>query len=131
MSTPSLSIGITRLGQISVNVHEQDRAVAFYRDILGLPLLFSTGHLSFFNCGGVRLMLTPPEKPEFDHPGSILYFVVPDIEGAYRQLTAKDVKFEDKPHLIAKLPDHDLWMTFFRDSEGNLLALMSEVKRAA
>ena len=131
MSTPSLSIGITRLGQISVNVHEQDRAVAFYRDILGLPLLFSTGHLSFFNCGGVRLMLTPPEKPEFDHPGSILYFVVPDIEGAYRQLTAKDVKFEDKPHVIAKSPDHDLWMTFFRDSEGNLLALMSEVKRAA
>ena len=130
MSTPASGIGISRLGQISVNVHNQERALAFYRDTLGLPLLFSTGHLSFFNCGGVRLMLTPPEKPEFDHPGSVLYFVVPDIEGAYRQLTAKEVKFEDKPHVIAKLPDHDLWMTFFRDSEGNLLALMSEVKRA-
>ena|SRR5215467_2972476 len=129
MSTPASGIGISRLGQISVNVHNQDRAVAFYRDTLGIPLLFSTGHLSFFNCGGVRLMLSPPEKPEFDHPGSVLYFVVPDIEGAYRQLAAKDVKFEGKPHLIAKLPDHDLWMTFFRDSEGNLLALMSEVKR--
>ena len=131
MSTPGLGIGISRLGQVSVNIHDMDRAVAFYRDTLGLPLLFSTGHLSFLNCGGVRLMLTPPEKPEFDHPGSILYFVVPDIEGAYRQLTAREVKFEDKPHVIAKLPDHDLWMTFFRDSEGNLQALMSEVKRAA
>ena len=131
MSSQSSGIGISRLGQVSVNIHDMDRGVAFYRDILGLPLLFSTGHLSFFNCGGVRLMLTPPEKPEFDHPGSVLYFTVPDIEGAYRQLTAKGAKFEDKPHVIAKLPDHDLWMTFFRDSEGNLLALMSEVKRAA
>ncbi|HEY6968927.1 MAG TPA: VOC family protein [Candidatus Angelobacter sp.] len=131
MSTPASGIGISRLGQISVNVHNQDRAVAFYRDTLGLPLLFSTGHLSFFNCGGVRLMLTPPEKPEFDHPGSVLYFVVPDIEGAYRQLTARGVKFEDQPHVVAKLPDHDLWMAFFHDSEGNLLALMSEVKRPA
>lgn len=130
MGTPSSGIGISRLGQISVNVHNPERAVAFYRDTLGLPFLFSTGHLSFFNCGGVRLMLTPPEKPEFDHPGSVLYFVVPDIEAAYRQLTAKSVHFEDKPHLIARLPDHDLWMTFFRDSEGNLLALMSEVRRA-
>ena len=131
MSIATSDIGISRLGQISVNVHNQDRAVSFYRDTLGLPLLFTTGHLSFFNCGGVRLMLSPPEKPEFDHPGSVLYFVVSDIEAAYRQLTAKDVKFEDKPHLIARLPDHELWMTFFRDSEGNLLALMSEVRRPA
>jgi len=131
MNTATSGIGISRLGQVSVNVHNQDRAVSFYRDTLGLPLLFTTGHLSFFNCGGVRLMLSPPEKPEFDHPGSVLYFMVPDIEAAYRQLVAKDVKFEDKPHLIARLPDHELWMTFFRDSEGNLLALMSEVRRPA
>jgi methylmalonyl-CoA/ethylmalonyl-CoA epimerase len=131
MNTATSGIGISRLGQVSVNVHNQDRAVSFYRDTLGLPLLFTTGHLSFFNCGGVRLMLSPPEKPEFDHPGSVLYFMVPDIEAAYRQLLAKDVKFEDKPHLIARLPDHELWMAFFRDSEGNLLALMSEVRRPA
>jgi methylmalonyl-CoA/ethylmalonyl-CoA epimerase len=130
MSTVPGAIGISRLGQVSVNVHKLDRAVSFYRDTLGLPLLFTTGNLGFFNCGGVRLMLSPPEKLEFDHPGSVLYFVVLEIEAAYRQLVAKGVNFEDKPHLIAKLPDHDLWMAFFRDSEGNLLALMSEVPRA-
>src|SRR5215472_11318027 len=115
MSTATLGIGISRLGQVSVNVHNLERAVSFYRDTLGLPLLFTTGDLGFFNCGGVRLMLTPPEKPEFDHPGSVLYFVVADIEGAYSQLVAKGVKFVAKPHLIAKLPNHDLWMAFFHD----------------
>ena len=130
MSTAAGGVGISRLGQVSVNVHKLDRALSFYRDTLGLPLLFTTGNLGFFNCGGVRLMLSPPEKPEFDHPGLVLYFVVADIEAAHRQLAAKNVNFEDKPHLVAKLPDHDLWMAFFRDSEGNLLALMSEVRRA-
>jgi len=129
MSTAGLGTGISRLGQVSVNVHNLDRAVSFYRDSLGLPLLFTTGDLGFFNCGGVRLMLTPPEKSEFDHPGSVLYFVVPDIQAAYRQLVAKGVAFDGEPHLIAKLPDHDLWMAFFHDTEGNLLALMNEVRR--
>ena len=130
MSTAALGIGISRLGQVSVNVHDLNRAISFYRDSLGLPLLFTTGELGFFNCGGVRLMLTPPEKPEFDHPGSVLYFVVEDIKAAHKQLAAKSVHFEREPHLIAKLPDHDLWMAFFRDTEGNLLALMSEVRRS-
>jgi methylmalonyl-CoA/ethylmalonyl-CoA epimerase len=126
-----MNIGITRLGQIAINVHDLNRAVAFYRDTLGLPLLFTAGKLAFFNCGGVRLMLDVPEKPEFDHPSSILYFAVPDIAAAHRQMQDAGVHFEDQPHLIAKMPDHDLWMTFFRDSEQNLLALMSEVPRAA
>ena len=130
MSTATLGIGISRLGQVSVNVHDLDRAVSFYRDTLGLQLLFTTGDLGFFDCGGVRLMLGTAEKPEFDHPGSVLYLVVPDIEAAHRQLVAKDVKFEGKPHLIARLPDHDLWMAFFYDTEDNLLALMSEVRRS-
>lgn len=130
MSTATVGIGISRLGQVSVNAHNLDRAVAFYRDTLGLPLLFTTGNMGFFDCGGVRLMLTLPEKPEFDHPGSVLYFSVPDIESAYRQLEAKNVRFEAKPHLIARLPAHDLWMAFFYDSENNLLALMSEIARS-
>jgi methylmalonyl-CoA/ethylmalonyl-CoA epimerase len=130
MSTANIGIGISRLGQVAINVHEVDRAISFYRDKLGLPLLFTTGDLGFFDCGGVRLMLSRPEKPEFDHPGSVLYFVVADIDAAYRQLVAESVRFEGKPHLIARLPDHDLWMAFFRDSEENLLALMSEVPRA-
>lgn len=124
-------IGISRLGQIAINAHDVERAAAFYQDVLGLKLLFKAGPgLAFFDCGGVRLMLTRPEKPEFDHPGSVLYFAVPDIQAAHAGMKGKGVQFEDEPHLIAKLPDHDLWMTFFRDSEGNLLALMSEVRRA-
>jgi len=124
-------IGISRLGQIAINAHDVDRAAAFYQDALGLKLLFKAPPgLAFFDCGGVRLMLTRPEKPEFDHPSSVLYFAVPDIQAAHATMKAKGVKFEDQPHLIAKMPDHDLWMTFFHDSEGNLLGLMSEVGRA-
>jgi len=131
MTTTSTAIGITGIGQIAINAHNLDRAVAFYRDQLGLPLLFTAGKLAFFNCGGVRLMLDVAEKPEFDHPSSFLYFRVPDIHAAHRQLLDGGVRFEDAPHLIARMPDHDLWMTFFHDSENNLLALMSEVPRAA
>ncbi len=128
MNVPT-NIGISRLGQIAINVHDIERATRFYRDILGLPLLFTAGKLAFFNCGGVRLMLDTPGKPEFDRPSSILYFAVPDIQAAHLQMRESGVTFEDEPHLLAKMPDHDLWMTFFRDSENNLLALMSEVKR--
>ncbi len=131
MNAAFTNIGITRIGQISINVHDLDRAIAFYRDKLGLPLLFTGGKLAFFDCGGVRLMLSPPEKPEFDHPSSILYFSVPDIMAAHREMLAGGAHVEDEPHLVAKMPKHDLWMVFFRDSEHNLLGLMSEVPRAA
>lgn len=131
MTSATLPIGISRLGQIAINVHDLDRATAFYRDILGLPLLFTTGTLAFFDCGGVRLMLSPPEKPEFDHPGSVLYFTVSDIASAHRQMLGRGVHFEDAPHLIARMPTHDLWMTFFRDPDQNLLALMCEMPQAA
>jgi methylmalonyl-CoA/ethylmalonyl-CoA epimerase len=130
MVTTASTVGISRIGQIAINIKDLDRATEFYRDVMGLPLLFSTGKLTFFNCGGVRLMLSAPEKPEFDHPSSIIYFAVPDIKVAHEQMLGGGARFEDEPHLIAKMPDHDLWMTFFRDSEGNLLGLMSEVKRA-
>jgi len=127
MNTVAAGIGISRLGQIAINVHDIDRATAFYRDILGLPFLFNAGKLAFFDCGGVRLMLDTPEKPEFDHPSSILYFTVPDIAAAHRQMLSRGTHFEDEPHVIARMPAYDLWMTFFRDTEKNLLALMSEV----
>ncbi len=123
-------VGISRLGQIQIRAHDVERAAAFYENVLGLKLLFKAPPgLAFFDCGGVRLMLDHPEKPEFAHDGSILYFVVPDIHAACSKLKTQNVKFEDEPHMIARLPDHDLWMTFFRDSESNLMALMSEVKR--
>ena len=80
MEATTMAIGISRLGQVAINVHDVARATAFYRDRLGLPLLFTAGNLAFFDCGGVRLMLDRAEKPEFDHPSSILYFAVPDID---------------------------------------------------
>jgi methylmalonyl-CoA/ethylmalonyl-CoA epimerase len=130
MSATATGIGITRVGQIAVNAKDVERAAAFYEDKLGLKLLFKAPPgLAFFDCGGVRLMLSGAEKPELDHPSSVLYFAVPDIQGAYGKMKESGVHFEDEPHLIARMPAHDLWMTFFRDSEGNLLALMSEVAR--
>ncbi len=131
MTTATAGIGISRIGQIAVNVHDLDRATTFYRDTLGLPLLFSASGMAFFDCGGVRLMLSLPEKPEFDHPGSVLYLAVPDIQVAHQKMSMNGAKFVDEPHIVARMPDHDLWMTFFHDTEQNLLALMSEVRRAA
>lgn len=130
MSATATEIGITRLGQIAINAKDVERAAAFYQDKLGLKLLFKAPPgLAFFDCGGVRLLLDQIKKPEFDHPSSVLYFAVPDIQAAYGKLKEKGVHFEDEPHLLAKMPTHDLWMTFFRDSEENLMALMSEVAR--
>ena len=125
----SSGIGITQIGQIAVNVHDTNRAVEFYRDTLGLKLLFTAGRLAFFDCGGVRMMLTPPERPEFDHPASILYFKVADIQGAHARLVERKAKTESEPHVVARMPDHDLWLAEFRDSEDNIMAFMSEVRR--
>ena len=122
-------IQIQRIGQIAINVHETDRALAFYRDILGLKLLFTAGQLAFFDCGGVRLMLSPPSSPEYDHPSSILYFKVDDIQSAHQRLLQLKVKTEGEPHMVAKMPDHELWLTGFRDSEGNVMEFMAEVRR--
>jgi methylmalonyl-CoA/ethylmalonyl-CoA epimerase len=120
----SLSLG--PIGQISMTAHDIDRAVAFYRDKLGVRFLFQVPKLAFFDLGGIRLMLSIPEAPEHDHPGSVLYFKVPDIEAAHEALVARGVAFMSPPHFIAKMPDHDLWMAFFDDTEGNTLGLMCE-----
>ncbi len=122
-------VALDRIGQIAIIVKDLARAVRFYRDTLGMRFLFEVPNLAFFDCGGVRLMLGAAEKPEFDHPGSVLYYKVADINATFAALKGRDVDFIDEPHLIAKMPDHDLWMVFFRDSEGNTLGLMSEVRR--
>lgn len=124
--------GLSQIGQIAVTVHDLDRAVAFYRDTLGMKHLFTVPPgMAFFDCSGVRLMLAIPEKPELDHPSSILYFKVEDIQGTVAELKGRGLGFEGAPHLVAKMPDHELWMASFRDSEKNLLALMSEVRAVA
>jgi catechol 2,3-dioxygenase-like lactoylglutathione lyase family enzyme len=128
-SATASRIAITEIGQIAINVHDTNRAIEFYRDTLGLKLLFTAGHLAFFDCGGVRLMLTPPERAEFDHPASILYFKVADIQTAHARLVERKVETESEPHVVAKMPDHDLWLAEFRDSEGNIMSFMSEVRR--
>jgi methylmalonyl-CoA/ethylmalonyl-CoA epimerase len=122
--------GLGQIGQIAIAVKDLAAALTFYRDVLGLPFLFEAPpHLAFFDCGGVRLMLTLPEKPEFDHPASIIYFKVPSIHETTAVLKSRGVAFESEPHLIAKMPGHDLWMAFVRDPEKNLIGIMSEVER--
>jgi methylmalonyl-CoA/ethylmalonyl-CoA epimerase len=117
---------LQRIHQVSIRATDTARAVAFYRDTLGLKLLFQAPpQLAFFDCAGVRLMLGPAE-PEFDHQGSVLYFAVDDIKTAHTALAASGVKFRSEPHMIAKLPDREVWLADFLDSEGNVLALMSE-----
>jgi len=131
VSTP-IPIGpsLSRIGQIFVNVHDLDRAIAFYRDVLGMKFLFQAPPaMAFFDCGGIRLMLGVADRPELDHPASIIYYKVDDIERVYEIFKARGVEFVVKPHLVAPMPTYDLWLADFRDSEGNLLALMSEVPK--
>lgn len=125
--TDTSTTRLSTIGQITMTVTDLPRAVEFYRDRLGMRFLFQAPpSLAFFDCDGVRLMLSPPERPKQEPPGSVLYFKVADMEQAYADLESRGVVFEREPHLIAKMPDHELWMAFFHDSEGNMLALMHE-----
>ena len=128
MSENTTRAGLARIGQIAVNVRDLQRAVEFYRDRLGMRFLFQVPGMAFFDCGGVRLMLGLPEKPEFDHPASIIYYAVDDIQETHRALAAAGVAFVEDPKIVHRAETHDLWLAFFRDSEENLLALMSEVR---
>jgi methylmalonyl-CoA/ethylmalonyl-CoA epimerase len=129
MSDSTSSFGLSRIGQIAVPVSDIERAIAFYRDKLGMRFLFKAPPgLGFFDCGGVRLLLDGPAKAQAENYSSVIYYTVPDLDAAFGTLSARGVRFEAKPHLIAKLPDHELWMAFFRDPDENLLALMSEVR---
>ena len=124
---------LSSIRQIATTVQDVERAVAFYRDRLGLPLLFQAPpKLAFFDCAGVRLMLAEPSPGEEVHGrASVLYFRVDDIQAAHRALTDRGVEFRGAPHVIAKMPDHELWLAEFRDPDGNALALMSEAPLTA
>lgn len=120
-------VKLNEIGQIAVSVHDIPKAVAFYRDTLGMQLMFEMPpKMAFFVNGNVRLMLSVPEGEEFDHRSSIIYYKVDDIAEAFEILKSKGVTFRDEPHMIAKMPDHELWMTFFYDVDENILALMEE-----
>jgi len=124
---PNQPAGLGPIGQIAITVQDLDAAVAYYRDKLGIPFLFSVPGLAFFDCGGIRLMLSRPEQPEFDHPSSIIYFKVDDIHAMHATLAERGVPFDDAPHVIANMDTYDLWMAFFRDQDRNLLGIMCEV----
>jgi len=118
-------LNLDHIGQIALAVADVDRAEAFYKDTLGLRKLYRFGDLTFFDCAGVRLMLSMPESG-FDHPGSILYFAVEDIRETHQTLVSRGVSFRTEPHKIATLADREVWLADFEDTEGNTLALMSE-----
>ncbi len=127
MSSISSQLQLSDIGQIALTINDLDKSVAFYRDVLGLKHLFSAPPgLAFFACGSIRLMLSRPETPDAERFSAALYFKVPDIQSAHATLAGRGIAFEATPHLIAKMPDHELWMAFFRDPDRNLLALMCE-----
>ena len=130
MNSDNPTFALSELGQIGVTVSDVENSVSFYRDTLGLKHLFSAlPGLAFFAAGTVRLMLSRPEKPESERFMSALYFKVADIQETRESLASRGVIFEAEPHRVAMMPDHELWMAFFRDPDGNLLGLMCE-KRA-
>jgi methylmalonyl-CoA/ethylmalonyl-CoA epimerase len=129
MTAVADGFGLSQIGQITLVVHDLPRAVAFYRDVLGLRFLFEAPPaMAFFDCGGIRLMLSLPEG-EIDYRAATIYYTVPDIQQAAAVLGARGVVFDQPPHVVARLPHADLWMAFFHDADRNLLAIMSEVPK--
>ena len=126
-------MNLSHIEQIAIPVRELARAIAFYRDMLGMKLLFEVPPtLAFFDCDGIRLALSTSSDPMYDPPGSIVYYRVADIEAAHLELEGRGVEFLQGPHKIAELGDVEIWMAFFEDTEGNTLAITSEkpVERA-
>ncbi|WP_341323672.1 VOC family protein [Solibacillus sp. FSL H8-0523] len=119
---------IQRIGQIAVPVKNIESATEFYKEVLGLPLLFNTESMAFFDCNGQRLLLSLPEKDEYANSSSVIYFQVEDIKKSVEKLIEKGVSFIDQPHVVAKMGNTETWMTFFNDTEGNTHALMCEVQ---
>ena len=124
----STSTGIESIGQIAVAITDIKKSVGFYRDVLGLELLFEVpSGLAMFNCGGVRLMLTTLQSSESDHHTSVIYYKVSDIQESAKVLKDNGVVFIQEPQLVAKMVDHDLWIGFLRDPDKNLVGIMAEL----
>lgn len=128
-SDPEEPFGLSEIGQIALTVADLERATAFYRDVLGLPFLFSAPPgMAFFDCGGIRLLLGTLEAAEGQHHSSVLYFRVADIHEAHRVLAERGVEFVNQPHRVHRADTYELWLAELHDSEGNTHALMSEVR---
>jgi methylmalonyl-CoA/ethylmalonyl-CoA epimerase len=132
MTTSAPATRLREIGQIAIPVRELERAVAFYRDVLGMTLLFQAPPgLAFFDCGGIRLMLSLPEGSADQGQSPVIYYRVADLKSSFDEIIGKGARIESEPHLIARMPDHELWMGFVRDSEDNLVGLMSERRQPA
>lgn len=130
MTQPSVapaSVSFDTIGQIALTVDDLAQAKDFYQNTLGMKFLFDAGHLAFLQCGNIRLMLTTPEKPE-PRGGTILYYKVADINATCAAIKARGASLLEEPHLIARMPDHDLWMASLKDPAGNILGIMCEVR---
>ena len=115
------------IGQLLIPVENLDRAITFYRDTLGLRFLFSAPpQMSFFQAGDVRLLVGVPESDKDRQRGSAVYFRVPDIHTVFTTLSARGVAFGTPPHLVHRTPTSELWLSDFKDPDGNQLVLMSE-----
>lgn len=129
LAAPSIAAtaALGAIGQIAITLQNVPAAVSFYRDVLGLPLLFTAGeHLAFLQAGDVRLMLTTPQGAGVAAHNSVLYFRVSNIVQIYQQLVAQGARAEQAPQCVAQMPDHQLWLGFVRDLESNLIGVMEE-----
>jgi methylmalonyl-CoA/ethylmalonyl-CoA epimerase len=129
LNAPAFTVRFDAIGQIAITVTDLARAKAFYQDTLGMRFLFDAGQMAFFQCGATRLLVGAGE-PDAPRGGTILYFKVDDIQAVHQHLQARNVEFVQAPHLVARMPDHDLWIAFLKDPDGNVLGAMSEVARA-
>ena len=130
MTKTDNDLRLQRIGQIAINAKDVARATRFYRDVLGMPFLYEAPGMAFFDCEGVRLMISAPSSDEFDHPASIIYYHVDDIVHSHRQLADRGVEFVAEPHVVHRQAGVEIWMAFFRDSENNTLAMLAEINAA-
>lgn len=122
-----MSIQIEKIGQIAITVSDIEAALRFYRDILDLKFLFSpSDNLAFLQCGATRIMFSTPQGEGEVGKNSILYLSVPDLEQFFEQVVTLGASAERSPQLVARLPDHELWMAFLKDPDGNIVGLMEE-----
>ena len=121
-----VAVRLNEIMQIALTVNDLAQAKQFYRDVLGMPFLFEAGNMAFFQCGAVRLLIGAGEAKA---NGTLVYFRVQDLQATHGSLRERGVEFTEEPHMVARMPDHDLWLAFIRDPSGNLLGLMEEKRR--
>ena len=121
-----VAVQLNEIMQIALTVNDVAQAKQFYGDLLGMPFLFDAGNMAFFQCGGVRVLIGGGEAKA---NGTLVYFRVQDLQATHASLRERGVEFTEEPHMVARMPDHDLWLAFIRDPSGNLLGLMEEKRR--